>query len=73
MLEITARGNIATTSSFYETNVKGVYAVSDCAMLMKSATIAVASGTARAVSRRRCRWRWREIRVEVLEDDGQKR
>ncbi|KAH8774268.1 hypothetical protein F5882DRAFT_258586, partial [Hyaloscypha sp. PMI_1271] len=50
VLEITARGNIATTSSFYETNVKGVYAVSDCAMLMKSATIAVASGTARAVS-----------------------
>ena len=48
MLEITARGNIATTSSFYKTNVKGVYAVGDCTMPMKSATIAVASGTARA-------------------------
>ncbi|KAH8764767.1 hypothetical protein BGZ57DRAFT_743409, partial [Hyaloscypha finlandica] len=50
VLEITARGNIATTSSFYESNVKGVYAVGDRAMPMKSATIAVASGTARAVS-----------------------
>jgi gliotoxin/aspirochlorine biosynthesis thioredoxin reductase len=45
-LEMTARGDIATQAPFYETTVKGVYAVGDCAMPMKSVTMAVASGTA---------------------------
>ncbi|PMD29977.1 thioredoxin reductase glit [Hyaloscypha variabilis F] len=45
-LEMTERGDIKTVGMFGETSVQGVYAIGDCAVPMKSVTMAVASGTA---------------------------
>lgn len=45
-LEKTERGDIKTSDMFGETSVTGAYAVGDCAVMMKSVSMAVASGTA---------------------------
>lgn len=40
-----AQGSILTSSPFYETSVRGVFAVGDCATLLKSVAQAMAMGT----------------------------
>lgn len=44
-LEVTESGTIKTSQPFYETSVRRVFAVGDCATPMKSVTVALSTGT----------------------------